>query len=66
MASGTMQVLVKLRLEAYLQREVTDFKYVGDYSKRSFKKIDLFRHFKPTFHNIVMPLLIHKMIVIPS
>ena len=53
-----MQVLVKLRLEAYLQREVTAFKYVGNYSKRGFKKIDLFRHFNPTFHNIVMPLLV--------
>ena len=53
-----MQVLVKLRLEAYLQREVTAFKYVGNYSKRGFKKIDLFRHFNPTFHTIVMPLLV--------
>ena len=37
-----MQVLVKLKLEAYLQREVTAFKYVGNYSKRGFKKIDLY------------------------
>ena len=36
-----MQFQVRLRLKEYSQREVTDFKYVGDYSKRGFKKIHL-------------------------